>query len=75
MELNEKWKEQAEIENDKIEYDERTTLADEFKNGFIKGAQTYADSVEKMLRDEIPNSKAQEPFIKYLLTKLKSIQP
>jgi len=39
MELNEKWKEQAENE---FHYEMH-------KTGFIKGAQTYADAVEKML--------------------------
>lgn len=45
------------------------------KLAFMDGSQTMLTSVQKMLISELPNSEVQEPFIKHLLNKLKTIQP
>ena len=42
---------------------------------YVNGATAYKQAVEKMLNDELPNSKAQEPFIKHLLSKLQTLKP
>lgn len=42
---------------------------------FLTGAKAMRDAMEKMLKDELANSKAQEPFIKYLQKKLTSLTP
>jgi len=45
------------------------------QESYLDGATAYKQAVEKMLNDEIPNSKAQEPFIKHLLSKLQTLKP
>jgi hypothetical protein len=46
-----------------------------YEDGFTDGATAYKQAVEKMLNDELPNSKAQEPFIKHLLSKIQTLKP
>lgn len=50
-------------------------IPEDTENDFLNGATAYKQEVEKMLNNEIPNSKAQEPFIKHLLSKIQTLKP
>jgi hypothetical protein len=62
IKLTEDWKAEA----------EKTA---EIPGNYLQGAQAVLTSVEKMLLAEIPTSKAQEPFIRYLLRNLTTLKP
>lgn len=47
----------------------------EIAGNYLQGAKAMRDAMEKMLKDELANSKAQEPFIKYLQKKLTILTP
>lgn len=91
MELNEKWKEKSE-EVYAGTYDlYGIDINPAFRQGFIVGAETYADAVEKMLKEKKDNyinamqenitqeHKDQIAFayceIELIIKELKSIQP
>jgi hypothetical protein len=72
IKLPDSWVEKAkEYKQDILELE----IPENTENDFLNGCQLMLSAVEKMLISEIPNSKAQEPFIKHLLNKLKTIQP
>jgi hypothetical protein len=62
IKLTEDWKAEAE-------------RAAEIPGNYLQGAQAVLTAVEKILLAEIPTSKAQEPFIRYLLTELTTLKP
>ena len=70
MTLPKEWIDKAKSEKEKYE-----TSDVGFRTGYEQGATAYKQAVEKMLNDELPNSKAQEPFIKHLLSKLQTLKP
>ena len=58
-----------------IEWQQEAENVAEIAGNYLQGAKAMRDAMEKMLKDELVNSKEQSPYIMYLQKKLTSLTP